>query len=137
MNGPDQEHRESDQPTGDTQSDPPPGAMPGPQPDPQADPQAGPQPGPRHDPGRIHERAPDPAEAANLPLEPKSSSAPLARADEPSEQPEDQSPHHALNTPVGEPDPTADSDPYRRATEEDAEDRASGIRGDGEGAEDD
>ena len=45
-------------------------------------------------------------------------------------------PHHALNTPVGEPDPDADSDPYRTPTADDDEEHASGTRGSGQGAED-
>jgi hypothetical protein len=85
---------------------------------------------------RIHERSPDPAEAANRPLEPKSSQGPLASRDEPAPAtPEQPDPHHRLNTPVGEPDPTADSDPYRQPTVDDEADRASGVRGRGEGAE--
>jgi hypothetical protein len=51
-----------------------------------------------------NERPPDPAEAADRPLE---------RKDRPSEPPDpDRDPHHVLNRPVGEPDETADSDPY-------------------------
>jgi hypothetical protein len=45
-------------------------------------------------------------------------------------------PHHRLNTPVGEVDETSDSDPYRTETPEDDADRASGVRGSGQGAED-
>lgn len=82
---------------------------------------------------RIHERAADPAEAANRPLEPKSAGAPLAPRDEPATAPAD--PHHQLNTPVGAVDPAADSDPYRPPTSEDDADRASGVRGSGEGSE--
>lgn len=82
---------------------------------------------------RIHERAADPAEAANRPLEPKSAQGPLAERDVPAGERPD--PHHVLNTPVGEPDPAADSDPYRAPTPEDDADRASGVRGSGEGAE--
>jgi hypothetical protein len=79
---------------------------------------------------RVYERAADPAEAANRPLEPKSAQGPLAERDvPPREQPD---PHHVLNTPVGEPDPAADSDPYRTPTPEDEADRASGVRGSGE-----
>jgi hypothetical protein len=85
---------------------------------------------------RIHERAADPAEAANRPLEPKASDEPLAPRDEPAPGPIDgRDPHHRLNTPVGEPDPVADSDPYRVASEDDEADRASGVRGTGQGAE--
>jgi hypothetical protein len=83
---------------------------------------------------RIHERAPDPAEAADRPLEPKASGEPLAERDEPAAgSRQETNPHHRLNTPVGEPDPTADSDPYRIS--DDDSDRASGVRGSGEGAE--
>lgn len=53
-----------------------------------------------------HERPPDPAEAADRPLERKERDAP-----DPGPDP-DRDPHHALNHPVGEPDETADSDPY-------------------------
>jgi hypothetical protein len=49
-----------------------------------------------------HERPPDPAEAADRPLEPKTK-----RPEEPGDDP-----HHSLNKPLGEPDATADSDPY-------------------------
>jgi hypothetical protein len=58
---------------------------------------------PQH-PERVHERPPDPAEAADKPLERKESDDILPERSE--------DPHHALNNPVGEPDPTADSDPY-------------------------
>ncbi len=96
-----------------------------------------PRTGPRHEPERIYERASDPAEAVNRPLEPKSGSHELSSTDEPDEsQASDVDPHHVLNTPVGEVDPIADSDPYRAPTEEDEQDRASGARGSGEGAED-
>jgi hypothetical protein len=77
---------------------------------------------------RIHERAADPAEAANRPLEPKSGGLP--GTGEVSE-----SPHHVLNTAVGEPDPAADSDPYRPSTPDDEADHASGVGGQGQGAE--
>lgn len=93
-----------------------------------------PRTGPRHEPERVYERAADPAEAAGRTLEPKSPSHELSATDEPRPEP-DQDPHHALNTPVGETDPAADSDPYRRPTAEDEADRASGTRGDGQGAE--
>jgi len=96
-----------------------------------------PHTGPRHEPERIHERASDPAEAADKPLEAKSSPSELSTSDEPGDQPENpDDPHHALNNPVGDPDPTADSDPYRQATAEDEQDRASSVRGSGQGAED-
>jgi hypothetical protein len=94
-----------------------------------------PNTGPRHEPERLYERAADPAEAANRPLEPKSPNEPLLENDEPAEHTEEQDPHHRLNTPVGEPDPTADSDPYRAETDEDDDDHASGVRGSGQGAE--
>lgn len=99
-------------------------------------PEPEPETGPRHEPERIYERAADPAEAADRPLEPKSSSEPLHDTDEPVPGAEQQDPHHALNTSVGEPDPTADSDPYRAETPDDDEDRASGVRGSGQGSED-
>jgi hypothetical protein len=90
-----------------------------------------PNPGSRHEPDRLHERASDPAEAADRPLEPKSSTEELAARDEPS-PPSEHDPHHALNTPVGTPDPDADSDPYRTPTPDDDADHASGVRGSGE-----
>jgi hypothetical protein len=94
-----------------------------------------PHTGPRHGRERIHERPADPAEAADRPLEPRSSEEPLADADEP--RPDtNEDPHHSLNTHVGEVDPTADSDPYRPETPEDDADRASGTRESGQGAED-
>lgn len=96
-----------------------------------------PRTGPRHEPDRIYERAADPAEAANRPLEPKSSHEPLSERDEPGPDARlEVDPHHALNTPVGEPDPDADSDPYRPETEDDDADRASGVRGSGQRSED-
>jgi hypothetical protein len=82
---------------------------------------------------RVHERAPEPADAANRPLEPKSPHEPLLQDDQP--HPRDDDPHRRLNTPVGEPDPTADSDPYRPQTDEDDLDRASGVRSSGQGSE--
>jgi hypothetical protein len=96
-----------------------------------------PQTGPRHEHERHYERAADPAEAVDRPLEPKAPPHELADADEPSPatEPGATDPHHALNTPVGEPDPIADSDPYRRSTPEDESDRASGSRGEGQGGE--
>lgn len=93
------------------------------------------QTGPRHEPERIYERAADAAEAADRPLEPKWRPHRLARTDEPGESPQPADPHHALNTPVGEVDPTADSDPYREPTEDDADQWASGTRGDGQGSD--
>jgi len=85
---------------------------------------------------RIHERAADPAEFADHPLEPKASDEPLAARDEPAPGASDEpDPHHRLNNPVGEPDPIADSDPYRPASADDEADHASGVRGAGQGAE--
>ena len=78
----------------------------------------------------VHEHAADPADTADRPLEPRSSSEPLHESDTPQASEED--PHHRLNTPVGDVDPTSDSDPYRSETPEDDSDRASGIRGEGE-----
>jgi hypothetical protein len=90
-----------------------------------------PQTGPRHEPDRIYERASDPAEAVNRPLEPKAPAHHLNETDEPQpDQPAD--PHDRLNTPVGEPDPDADSDPYQAYDPEDEADRASGTRGSGQ-----
>ena len=89
-----------------------------------------PNTGPRHEPDRVYERASDPAEAADRPLEPKSSDEELAARDEP--RPVDEhDPHHRLNSPVGTPDPDADSDPYRPPTADDDADGASGVRGSG------
>ena len=66
--------------------------------------------GPRHESRQVpHQRPPDPAEASNKPLEPKT------RHSEPEEG---RDPHHALNNPVGDPDPTADSDPFEPHPEE-------------------
>ncbi len=93
-----------------------------------------PRTGPRHEPERVYERSADPAEAANRTLEPKSARRPLADADQPTDEPRPD-PHHQLNTPVGEPDPTADSDPYRDPEAEDDADRASGTSGLHRGAE--
>jgi hypothetical protein len=94
-----------------------------------------PNTGPRHEPERIYERASDPAEAADRPLEPKSSSEELSERDEPHPRP-DEDPHHRLNNPVGTPDPDADSDPYRPSSPDDDADRASGVRGSGHKSED-
>ncbi|HWE12407.1 MAG TPA: hypothetical protein VG365_02790 [Solirubrobacteraceae bacterium] len=94
-----------------------------------------PNPGPRHEPERHYERAADPAEAADRPLEPKSEPHEVAAEDIPEDQPRNEDPHHTLNTPVGEPDPTADSDPYPNPGEDDEADRAGGVRGTGQGAE--
>ncbi len=101
-------------------------------------PEPRPQTGPRHEPERIYERGADPAEAANRPLEPKGAREPLAEADEPGDGPRGprpDPPHHALNTPVGEPDPTADSDPYMQPAPGDDSDTAGSTSGVGEGAE--
>ncbi|MFZ0089394.1 MAG: hypothetical protein WAL63_07810 [Solirubrobacteraceae bacterium] len=94
-----------------------------------------PRTGPRHEPDRVYERASDPAEAADRPLEPKASHEPLHAADEPEDGPATD-PHHALNNPVGEPNPDADSDPYRPPDADDDSDRASGVRGSGQGSQD-
>jgi len=64
-----------------------------------------------------HERAPDEAEAAGRTLERKDRDEPDPG---PTHEPgagvppadDDRDPHHELNRPVGEPDETADSDPY-------------------------
>ena len=82
---------------------------------------------------RVNERAPDPAEQADRPLEPKSPHEPLLEDDQP--HPRQDDPHQRLNTPVGEVDPAADSDPYRPHTDEDDLDRASGVRSSGQGSE--
>jgi hypothetical protein len=56
---------------------------------------------------RHHERPADPAQESDRPLEPK------ARPGDPDvEHPPDEDPHHRLNNPVGDPDRTADSDPF-------------------------
>lgn len=93
-----------------------------------------PQTGPRHEPERVYERAADPAEAADAPLEPKAPNDELIARDEPGQLP-DEPPHHRLNTPIGEVHADADSDPYREPDEQDEADRASGTRGSGQGAE--
>lgn len=81
---------------------------------------------------RIYERASDPAEAADRPLEPKGSEETLAARDEPAPEAAAQpDPHHRLNTPVGQPNPVSDSDPYREEAADDEADRASGVRGTG------
>jgi hypothetical protein len=64
-----------------------------------------------------HERPPDPAEAANRPLERKEREGgpdpgPVHEPGAGVPPDLDRDPHHALNRPVGEPDETADSDPY-------------------------
>jgi hypothetical protein len=58
-----------------------------------------------------HERPPDAVEASDRPLEDKD------RHTEPGRDP-----HDALNHPVGEPDPTSDSDPYADAEDSDDDD---------------
>jgi hypothetical protein len=86
---------------------------------------------------RVHERPADPADTADRPLEPRSGHEPLHDTDTPQEGGSDSpDPHHRLNTPVGDVDPTTDSDPYRPETPEDDADTASGVRGEGEGGED-
>ena len=95
-----------------------------------------PNTGPRHEPDRIYERASDPAEAADRPLEPKSEPHEFADREVPDKEAEEQDPHHSLNTPVGNPDPVADSDPYRKATPDDDDDPASGVRGSGHRTQD-
>jgi hypothetical protein len=59
---------------------------------------------------------PDDPQAVNRPLEPKSRPGPVGQEGrEPGEGTEglrEEPPHHRLNNPVGEPDPTSDSDPY-------------------------
>src|ERR1700744_3624789 len=94
-----------------------------------------PNPGSRHEPDRVYERASDPAEAADRPLEPKSSREELADRDEPRPGTE-HDPHHALNNPGGAPDPDADSAPYEPPSPDDDADRASGVRGSGHGTAD-
>ena len=94
-----------------------------------------PRTGPRHEPERIYERAADPAEAVNRPLEPKNPHDKLKPTDTPDPRPADEDPHHRLNNPIGEPDPGADSDPYREPVSEDEADRASGTSGAHQGAE--
>jgi hypothetical protein len=66
--------------------------------------------GPRHErPETPHQRPPDPQEAADRPLEPK---------DKPPIEDPERDPHAALNNPVGEPDPTSDTDPYQEARDD-------------------
>jgi hypothetical protein len=73
--------------------------MPGPSPDkPDAPSEPERQPGPP-------ERAPDGVPASGFPETP---------GEDPGDRSRDPSPHHALNTPVGEPDPTEWPDPYDR-----------------------
>ena len=95
-----------------------------------------PHPARGHEPERIYERDPDPAEAVDRPLEPRSSSEPLHATDEPVASFFYDSAYNEIYTPVGEPDPSADSDPYRTPTPEDDDEHASGTRGSGQGAED-
>jgi hypothetical protein len=97
-----------------------------------------PRTGPRHEPERVYERASDPAEASNRPLEPKAPGEPLLQRDEPAPEiagSEREDPHHRLNTPVGDPHVQADSDPYRPPRPDDERDRASGSSGAHRGAE--
>lgn len=63
-----------------------------------------PRPGTRTEQSRVHQRPPDPAEEAGVPLESKERRR-RGSADRP---------HSGLSRPVGAPDPTADSDPYDR-----------------------
>lgn len=57
----------------------------------------------------------------------------MAPRDEPADSRRDEpDPHHRLNTPVGDPDPAADSDPYRPESEDEEADHASGVRGTGQ-----
>jgi hypothetical protein len=66
--------------------------------------------GPRHESKDTpHQRPPDPQEEADRPLEPK---------DKPRVIDPDRDPHAALNNPVGEPDPTSDTDPYQEASDD-------------------
>jgi len=65
---------------------------------------------------KAHERPADPAEAADRPLEPKSSDGQVSEGGtEPGagpSGPRPDPPHHDLDNPAEDPDPTADSDPY-------------------------
>ncbi len=63
---------------------------------------------------RVHQRPPDPVEDSDRPLEEKAPARhEFRRRDEPDEvSPTDEPPHHRLTRPVGEPDPSSDSDPY-------------------------
>lgn len=97
-----------------------------------------PRKGPRQEPEHVYERSADPAEAANRPLEPKSRPHELAERDEPGEGPggpRPDPPHHSLNTPIGEPDPAADSDPYQPQGPDEESDTASGTSGVHQGIE--
>ncbi|HET9073697.1 MAG TPA: hypothetical protein VFN48_03890 [Solirubrobacteraceae bacterium] len=73
----------------------------------------------------------------NRPLEPKAPSQPLKARDEPDADADGarRDPHARLNTPVGEPDPNADSDPYTPPDPQNEADTASGTRGLNQGAE--
>lgn len=87
---------------------------------------------PRHAPRHVYERAADPAEAADRPLEPKygKPSDPDTSADTGVD------PEHRLATPAAAPDPDADADPYAPPLpDEEDTDRASGTRGVNEGTE--
>jgi hypothetical protein len=81
----------------------------------------------------VYERPSDPADTAERPLEPRSSNEPFHGADRPHPDEQAQDPHHRLNTHVGAVDETTDSDPYREEKPEDDSDRASGVRGSGQG----
>jgi hypothetical protein len=67
-----------------------------------------------------HERPADPVEASDRPYEDKApAEADPGPVHEPGagEPPDtDRDPHHQLNNPVDEPDPTSDSDPYEDAS---------------------
>lgn len=93
-----------------------------------------PRTGARHEPERIHERAADPAEAADRPLEPRAPDHELRPDDEGGQGPTEE-PHHPLNTAVGEVHRDADSDPFREPGGQEEADRASGTTGSGQGAE--
>lgn len=68
-----------------------------------------PDPGTRYEQRQApHQRDPDEQEGADRPLVPK---------DKPPIEDRDRDPHAGLNTPVGEPDPTSDTDPYQEASE--------------------
>ena len=68
-----------------------------------------PDPGTRNEQRQApHQRDPDEQEGANRPLEPK---------DKPTIEDRARDPHTGLNTPVGDPDPASDTDPYQEASE--------------------
>ena len=89
-----------------------------------------PNPGPRHEPDRLYERASDPAEAADRPLEPKSSTEELAARDEP--RPADEhDPHHGSTRRSARriPTPTPTRIAPRRPTTTPTAPRACGAAG--------